>query len=68
MCLAFVIDESTFGSSRSIPLKPGGADIEVTLENRLEYISYYTQYVLCGKFGLVLCFSPEHFVLHGMYV
>ena len=49
MYLSFAIDESNFGSNRSIQLKPGGADIEVTLVNRQEYINCYVHYVIFGK-------------------
>jgi len=44
--LTFVVNDMEFGRLRQIELKPGGADIPVTHENKLEYIRLYTQYKL----------------------
>lgn len=36
--LTFSTEDERFGETVSIPLKPGGEDIEVTNENKREYV------------------------------
>jgi E3 ubiquitin-protein ligase NEDD4 len=38
--LTFATDDERFGETVSIELKPGGDDIEVTNENKHEYVEY----------------------------
>ncbi|KAF6774454.1 hypothetical protein AHF37_06373 [Paragonimus kellicotti] len=38
LCLDFTLDQSTFGLSETVELKPGGRQIPVTNENRVEYM------------------------------
>ena len=45
LMLTFTLDEELFGVHSEVELKPGGKDIEVTLENRSEYV----QLVLAHK-------------------
>lgn len=42
----FVVDEEVFGERRQVELKPGGAEITLTEENREEYVDLYVQYLL----------------------
>lgn len=44
--LTFVAEYDEFGERRQVELKPGGADIAVTHDNKLEYIRLYVQYRL----------------------
>jgi len=44
--LTFAVDSMEFGRVRQIELKPGGASIPVTHENKQEFIRLYTQYKL----------------------
>ncbi len=44
----FVVTDERFGENVDIELKPGGADIEVTNENKAEYIELLTEW-RCGK-------------------
>ena len=41
--LTFATDDERFGETVSIELKPGGDDIEVTNENKHEYVEYVYQ-------------------------
>lgn len=41
--LTFEISEESFGAVHSVELKKGGADIEVTAENRREYVDLYVK-------------------------
>ena len=41
--LTFATDDERFGETVSIELKPGGDNIEVTNENKHEYVEYVTQ-------------------------
>ncbi len=38
--LTFSTDDESFGETRVIDLKPGGRDIDVTNENKKEYIEH----------------------------
>ena len=42
--LTFTADLMRFGQLKTVELKPGGADIEVTEENKLEYLDLITQH------------------------
>jgi hypothetical protein len=42
--LDFTVDNEIFGELKSHDLKPGGADIKVTEENKLEYIQLMTEW------------------------
>lgn len=46
LCLSFTSDEDEFGSYLSIPLKENGSKIDVTNENKNEYIRLLSNYVL----------------------
>jgi hypothetical protein len=46
LCLTFSLDEDVFGARRVTELRPGGAEVEVTAENRAEYVRAYTAHVL----------------------
>ena len=51
-CLDFVVSESVYGETKSIPLKVGGDKIPVTQENKQEYVTLYCDYILnksCDK-------------------
>jgi len=46
-CFDFTIDQgSTFGEVKTFELKPGGASIPVTEENRHEYVDLYVDFLL----------------------
>ncbi|XP_040567809.1 probable E3 ubiquitin-protein ligase HERC4 isoform X2 [Lepeophtheirus salmonis] len=44
--LNFTLTEEVFGVNRVVELKPNGENIDVTLENRQEYINLYVDYIL----------------------
>lgn len=44
LCKTFVVEKSEFGALTTEELKPGGADIDVTLENVVEYSNLLVQY------------------------
>lgn len=43
--LNFEITKDVYGEVKVIPLKPGGENIPVTLENRQEYVTLYVDYI-----------------------
>ena len=45
-CLTFEISWMDLGKERKIELKPGGADIEVTKDNKEEYVLLYVKWIL----------------------
>ncbi|CAI8496692.1 unnamed protein product [Hanseniaspora opuntiae] len=42
--LTFAVDDEVFGEIVQVELKPGGKDIEVTDENKKEYVDLFTQW------------------------
>eukprot|EP00286_Rhodomonas_abbreviata_P003077 CAMPEP_0181344412 /NCGR_PEP_ID=MMETSP1101-20121128/32159_1 /TAXON_ID=46948 /ORGANISM="Rhodomonas abbreviata, Strain Caron Lab Isolate" /LENGTH=631 /DNA_ID=CAMNT_0023456213 /DNA_START=77 /DNA_END=1970 /DNA_ORIENTATION=+ len=42
----FVVDYEEYGAVKSHPLKPGGESINVTADNRQEYVDLYVKYLL----------------------
>jgi E3 ubiquitin-protein ligase NEDD4 len=36
----FSVEDEVFGEKQTVDLKPGGRDIEVTNENKKEYVEY----------------------------
>ena len=50
--LTFSTEDNRFGETVTIDLKPGGQEIEVTNENKTEYVEYVTY---LGLRGSVLC-------------
>jgi len=49
LCLDFTTAVSAFGETQEIELKPGGKDIEVTNENRDEYLSLLLKHIMMGR-------------------
>ena len=47
--LTFSVDDERFGELVTVDLKPGGRDIEVTDENKREYIELYTQWKIVDR-------------------
>ena len=47
--LTFSVDDERFGELVTVDLKPGGRDIEVTDENKKEYIELYTQWKIVDR-------------------
>lgn len=45
-CQSFSVDVDVFGTVQAVELKPGGADIAVTEQNRQEYVDLYVDYAL----------------------
>ncbi len=45
-CFDFTIDQGSFGEVKTFELKPGGANIPVTEENRREYVDLYVDFLL----------------------
>ncbi len=45
-CLTFEISQEVFGSVRVTPIKPGGSEIPVTQENKVEFVESYINYAL----------------------
>ncbi|KAK9685781.1 HECT-domain (ubiquitin-transferase) [Popillia japonica] len=43
--LTFEVTRDEFGEIKSIPLKPNGKNITVTLENKQEYVNLYVDYI-----------------------
>ncbi|EYC41467.1 hypothetical protein Y032_0568g55 [Ancylostoma ceylanicum] len=53
-CLNFTISYAAFGSTETLDLKPGGADIAVTQSNKADYVQRYVHHRLCvGRNGEV---------------
>lgn len=46
LCRSFTYDVDTFGTSQSIPLRPNGEEIDVTEENKEEYVRAMARFVL----------------------
>ena len=47
--LTFSVDEHDFGEQGTVELKPGGSDIIVTEENKVEYVRLLTEYKMTGS-------------------
>ncbi|KAK6029268.1 HECT-domain protein, partial [Ostertagia ostertagi] len=53
-CLNFTISYAAFGSTETLDLRPGGADIPVTQSNKVDYVQRYVHHRLCiGRNGEV---------------
>ena len=50
-CHSFVVSHEVFGEVIDVELKPGGAEIDVTVDNRQEYVDLYTQYLCTQSLG-----------------
>lgn len=46
LCLTFTIDDNRYGEAKTVLLKEHGDEIDVTNENKIEYVSLYTNYRL----------------------
>lgn len=46
LCLTFTIDDNEYGDTKTVLLKEHGDEIDVTNENKIEYVSLYTNYRL----------------------
>lgn len=51
MCLSFAVDEEKLGKTVSVDLKPGGADIDVTDENKEEYVKLLIEHRFQRRIG-----------------
>jgi E3 ubiquitin-protein ligase NEDD4 len=51
--LTFSTDDEIFGETVTIDLKPGGRDIAVTNENKMEYIEYVSECLICDNVPFV---------------
>jgi E3 ubiquitin-protein ligase NEDD4 len=49
--LTFATDDERFGETVSIELKPGGDNIEVTNENKHEYVEYVDPVSVCPNYA-----------------
>lgn len=49
--LTFATDDERFGETVSIELKPGGDNIEVTNENKHEYVEYVNLVLVCPNYA-----------------
>ncbi|GAB5360522.1 hypothetical protein AAMO2058_000635600 [Amorphochlora amoebiformis] len=49
LCLTFSVSRSIFGATKTIPLIPGGEDIDVTKANRIHYVTLLADYHLNRK-------------------
>ncbi|XBW37541.1 hypothetical protein QEN19_003121 [Hanseniaspora menglaensis] len=47
--LTFAVDDEVFGEIVQVELKPGGKDIEVTDENKKEYVELFTQWKIYDR-------------------
>ncbi len=45
-CQTFVVEVPAYGTTHTIPLKPGGEDIAVTEDNRQEFVDLYVKFWL----------------------
>ena len=55
MCLDFTVTEESMGVRQEVELVPGGADIDVTVDNLPEYMEAILQYKMMGQTKLQLC-------------
>ncbi|KAJ2779525.1 hypothetical protein H4R18_003961 [Coemansia javaensis] len=49
MGFTFTVDDERFGERVEVELKPGGADIDVTEENKKEFVQLSIQYRICDR-------------------
>ena len=49
LCLTFAVTEEHFGVMRDVPLKPGGEDIDVDDENKVEYVELRFKYAMLDR-------------------
>lgn len=45
----FTTTEERFGEMVTLELKPGGEDVNVTEENKKEYVDYVVEYRICKR-------------------
>lgn len=62
LCLTFSVADTTGASDRVVELKPGGSDIDVTDENKLEYLALLLRYRMLGSVT-----EPLAALLAGLY-
>lgn len=46
LCLSLQVEYEYFGEKKTIDLKPGGSSVNVTEENRHDYVDLYTKFIL----------------------
>ena len=51
LCLYMCYTDNNFGTDKVINFVPGGQDIPVTQENKMQYVMLYANYVLNKKDG-----------------
>lgn len=51
LCLDFTVEDDTFGSKTLQELRPGGEDMAVTDDNKLQYIHLVADWHLNGRLG-----------------
>ena len=51
LCLDFTVEDDTFGSKTLQELRPGGEDMAVTDDNKLQYIHLVADWHLKGRRG-----------------
>ena len=49
LCLTFAVTEEHFGVMKDVPLKPGGEDIDVDDENKVEYVELRFKYAMLDR-------------------
>ncbi len=49
MCMNYTVDENLLGEHVQVELIPNGAQVDVTNENREDYVQKYAQYRLYGQ-------------------
>eukprot|EP01064_Diplonema_japonicum_P013497 TRINITY_DN21068_c0_g1_i1.p1 TRINITY_DN21068_c0_g1~~TRINITY_DN21068_c0_g1_i1.p1 ORF type:complete len:781 (+),score=173.42 TRINITY_DN21068_c0_g1_i1:35-2377(+) len=50
-CRTFTVTHDVFGTKVEVELKPNGADIPLTIENRSEYVELYADYIMNKSVG-----------------
>eukprot|EP01063_Lacrimia_lanifica_P038392 TRINITY_DN8175_c0_g1_i1.p1 TRINITY_DN8175_c0_g1~~TRINITY_DN8175_c0_g1_i1.p1 ORF type:complete len:811 (+),score=341.95 TRINITY_DN8175_c0_g1_i1:142-2574(+) len=50
-CRTFTASHEVFGEQQEVELKPGGAEVVLTAQNREEYVDLYTKYVCDTSIG-----------------
>ena len=51
LCLYMCYTDNNFGASQTFELTPGGSEIPVTNENKMQYIMMYANYILNKRDG-----------------
>ncbi|KAL6069381.1 HECT domain-containing protein [Balamuthia mandrillaris] len=69
-CSTFEVDHEIYGERQTVELKPNGAEIEVTQENKQEYVDLYVKHLLVDslRFQFDAFYEGFHSICNGQVI